>query len=77
MPYDLRPTRRAPQGALRDGVMDYMSRATGNPAISEDDIRAELRMLIGYAHDPAGELWDQYRGGRPEAIGRLYAKYGY
>jgi hypothetical protein len=77
MPYDLRQTRRTPPGALREGVLDCVSRAAGNAALSDDDIRAELRLLLGCAQDPAGELWDKYRGGRPEAVGRVYAKYGY
>lgn len=36
-------------------------------ALREDEaaLRAALRAAVAGARDPAGALWDQYRGGRP------------
>ena len=39
-------------------------------AMRDDDaaLRAALRAAIAGTRDPAGALWDQYRGGRPGSL---------
>jgi hypothetical protein len=40
-------------------------------------MRTALRHLVDRSLRPADTLWDQYRGGRPDTAGRVYARYGY
>ena len=54
------------QPSLTEAVADLM--ALG--AIRHDDaaLRAALRAAVAGTRDPAGALWDQYRGGRPGSL---------
>ena len=42
-------------------------------ALRDDEaaMRAALRAAVADACDPAGALWDQYRGGRPGRLGSV------
>jgi len=52
--------------SLARAVADLMAVET----LREDDaaLRAALRAAVASTRDPAGALWDQYRGGRPGSL---------
>jgi hypothetical protein len=77
MPYDLNSERASVGASLRDGVLELMARAAADPGLSDQDMRAALRSLVEGSLRPADALWEQYRGGRPDPAGRVYARYGY
>jgi hypothetical protein len=78
MPYDLNSEHRPAAGdSLRDEVLELMARAAADPGLSDQAMRTALRHLVDRSLRPADTLWDQYRGGRPDTAGRVYARYGY
>lgn len=76
MPYDFDTRRQGPRTSLRAAVIDLMSH-NETACMDEGELRAALRSLVADARRPADDLWDSYRGGRPDARSRVFATYGY
>lgn len=76
MPLDTDADHPAQRLPLRASMLDLMSRQAGNPTLDEAGMRAALRMLVLRARDPAGDLWERWRGGRDtDACARAVAQY--
>ena len=67
MAYDDHDHEHAPvRPSLAAAIADLMAVDT----LRDDDaaMRAALRAAIAGTRDPAGALWDKYRGGRPGSL---------
>jgi hypothetical protein len=57
---------------LRPSLTEAIADLLTVGALRDDDddaaLRAALRAAIAGTRDPAGALWDQYRGGRPGSL---------
>ena len=64
------PARRTP---VRTAVLDLVAR-TGGLGPEEAEFLEALRRIV--ARTPAEELWDKYRGARPDdRAARIFARY--
>jgi hypothetical protein len=63
---------------LRAAVLDLVARAEadgGTAQADEAQFRAALRQAVLRGRSRADELWELYRGGAPDAHGRLFARF--